>query len=202
MTNNESGNLQDLAAALQDEGSNRPTQAEVAAKAKLPWYRSHKVVEAVRIHSIMARGEGGLSLLGSVDLGHSGYGVEVMVDAAYVAKHQPKTGGYYVRYEDGYESWSPADAFEGGYTAVAAAGPESTTRYTLTDEVRRRFENTFTYHPPKGDQAQRYTELRDLAKNLALVGVQLSPPGREQSLALTKLEEAAFWFNAAIARGE
>lgn len=24
-------------------------------------------------------------------------------------------GGYFVRYEDGYESWSPAQAFEGGY---------------------------------------------------------------------------------------
>jgi hypothetical protein len=26
-------------------------------------------------------------------------------------------GGYYVVYEDGYTSWSPAEAFEGGYTA-------------------------------------------------------------------------------------
>ena len=25
-------------------------------------------------------------------------------------------GGYFVRYDDGYESWSPASAFESGYT--------------------------------------------------------------------------------------
>lgn len=27
-------------------------------------------------------------------------------------------GGYWVEYEDGYVSWSPARAFEGGYTKV------------------------------------------------------------------------------------
>ena len=27
-------------------------------------------------------------------------------------------GGYYVRYEDGFESWSPAKAFEEGYTKI------------------------------------------------------------------------------------
>ena len=26
--------------------------------------------------------------------------------------------GYYVRYADGYESFSPADVFEDGYTAI------------------------------------------------------------------------------------
>ena len=29
-----------------------------------------------------------------------------------------EAGGYYVRYPDGYESWSPAEAFEEGYTLV------------------------------------------------------------------------------------
>lgn len=38
------------------------------------------------------------------------------VDAAYVRKHQPQVGGYYVVYKDGYKSFSPADAFEDGYT--------------------------------------------------------------------------------------
>ena len=33
-----------------------------------------------------------------------------------MAKHE--AGGYYVRYPDGYESWSPAEAFEEGYTLV------------------------------------------------------------------------------------
>lgn len=39
-------------------------------------------------------------------------------DAEYYRKHKPQAGGYYVMYEDGYESWSPADAFEGGYSLI------------------------------------------------------------------------------------
>jgi hypothetical protein len=37
------------------------------------------------------------------------------------AKHAPHVGGYFVQYEDGYTSFSPAEAFESGY--VRATGP-------------------------------------------------------------------------------
>ena len=40
------------------------------------------------------------------------------VDAAYIRKHNPVPGGYYVVYRDGYKSWSPAKEFEDGYTRV------------------------------------------------------------------------------------
>ncbi len=40
------------------------------------------------------------------------------VDADFVSKHRPKVGGYYVVYKDGYKSFSPADAFEDGYTKL------------------------------------------------------------------------------------
>ena len=60
----------------------------------------------------------------------------------------------------------------------------------------------FTYHAPKGDQAERYADLRDRAHNLANAIVNFTPASREQSLAITALEEAVFWANAAIARNE
>ena len=63
-------------------------------------------------------------------------------------------------------------------------------------------ENRFTYHPPKEGQPELYTELRDLAKGLAYRIKESTPASREQSLALTHLEEAVFWANAAIARHE
>jgi len=63
-------------------------------------------------------------------------------------------------------------------------------------------ENRFTYHPPKEGQAERYQDLRDQCKDLALNILGCCPPGRERALALTKLEEASFWANAAIARNE
>jgi len=63
-------------------------------------------------------------------------------------------------------------------------------------------ETRFTYHAPKDDQPTRYVELREEAHNLATLIVARTPESREQSLALTALEEAVFWANAAIARRE
>lgn len=71
-----------------------------------------------------------------------------------------------------------------------------------TNEVDARIQNDFTYHPPKGDQVQRYENIRDQAREFALFLTANTPAGREQSLALTNLEQTVFWANAAIARGE
>ncbi len=40
------------------------------------------------------------------------------VTREYMMKHDPQPGGYWVQYADGYESWSPADAFESGYVRI------------------------------------------------------------------------------------
>jgi hypothetical protein len=58
----------------------------------------------------------------------------------------------------------------------------------------------FTYHPPQGGQAQQYEDIRLQAKVLARTIVAMTPESREQSLAITALEEMVFWANAAIAR--
>lgn len=44
--------------------------------------------------------------------------VDVSMD--YYRKHLPKMDGYYVLYEDGYESHSPKIAFEDGYELIVA----------------------------------------------------------------------------------
>lgn len=61
-------------------------------------------------------------------------------------------------------------------------------------------ENRFTYHAPRQGQPEIYTAIREQAKQLAMTFASECPPSREQSLAFTKLEEAVFWANAAIAR--
>lgn len=61
-------------------------------------------------------------------------------------------------------------------------------------------EKRFTYHAPTPDQIPKYQELRDTAKDLAYRINELVPQSREQSLALTHLEQAIFWANAGIAR--
>lgn len=58
----------------------------------------------------------------------------------------------------------------------------------------------FTYHPPQGNQPQRYVFLRNEALVLAELIDRLAPGSRERSLAFTALEEAVMWANAAIAR--
>lgn len=63
-------------------------------------------------------------------------------------------------------------------------------------------ENRFTYHAPRGDQAERYEKIRALGLKIASDFKFLTPESREQSIALTKLDEAVMWANAAIARNE
>lgn len=64
-------------------------------------------------------------------------------------------------------------------------------------------EKRFTYHAPTGSsQVNRYAQIRNKAKAYAYELKQMTPASREQSLALTHLEDAVFWANAAIARNE
>lgn len=64
------------------------------------------------------------------------------------------------------------------------------------EEINKRF----TYHAPQGNQSELYEELRRKARALATFIILETPASREQSLAITKLEEAIFWANAGIAR--
>jgi hypothetical protein len=63
-------------------------------------------------------------------------------------------------------------------------------------------DNRFTYHSPKDNQPARYEGIRAYARNLAGFINDNAPDSREKSLAITALEEAVFWANAAIARNE
>lgn len=81
-------------------------------------------------------------------------------------------------------------------------GTEPTTMYPIGDQMAERIDNDFTYHAPKPGQVERYNMLRENARTMALLIVRATPPSREQSLALTKLEEAIMHANSAIARNE
>lgn len=68
--------------------------------------------------------------------------------------------------------------------------------------LRDRIDHDFTYHAPDGEKAQKHEGLRAAAKSFALVIADFCPEGRERSVALTKIEEAVMWANAALARSE
>lgn len=63
-------------------------------------------------------------------------------------------------------------------------------------------EKNFKYHSPKEGQPEKYTAIREKAKELAYLIDESCPNSREKSLAITKIEEASMWANASIARNE
>lgn len=80
---------------------------------EMPKYKCHKEVWALKIKSIHIVNEVGVFLTPEEE----GY-EPVQVSMEYYSKHKPIVGGYYVLYEDGYKSFSPAKALEEGYTRI------------------------------------------------------------------------------------
>jgi hypothetical protein len=66
----------------------------------------------------------------------------------------------------------------------------------MTDE---QIADMFTYHPPTGDQPQRYERLRAAARVFAAELVAVTPMCADQSAAIRKLRECVMTANAAIA---
>lgn len=77
--------------------------------AYLKQWKCHKVVNAGKILEVTP---GGVTVEtwngGKIELGNE----------AFVDRHQPEVGGYFVIYDDGYQSYSPAKAFEEGYAEM------------------------------------------------------------------------------------
>lgn len=82
---------------------------ESEAVVALPQYRCHKIVHAAKITSIDVVDGVEVLYLGEI-------GTKVRPLGDWMNKHRPYAGGYLVVYEDGYKSYSPAKAFEEGYT--------------------------------------------------------------------------------------
>jgi len=74
--------------------------------------------------------------------------------------------------------------------------------YQIDPIMQKRLDNDYKYHTPINDQQDRYVTLRNAGKQLAELIVTLSPPSREQSVALTHLDQVIMNTNAAIARNE
>ena len=88
------------------------------AATEMPRYRCHKEVWALKIAAVEDPTKPGNESDGSRVLSFTEPYAPKRVDADYVRKHGPKAGGYFVVYKDGYLSFSPAEAFENGYTRL------------------------------------------------------------------------------------
>lgn len=88
---------------------------ENQASAEMPKYKCHKEVWALKIKEIEQHEIDVESyIITPEDVGYAPF----VVGSEYVLKHKPEVGGYYVVYKDGYKSFSPAEAFEDGYTLI------------------------------------------------------------------------------------
>lgn len=78
------------------------------ASSPVPMYRCHKEVWALKII--------GISLTGVLTV--EAPFAPIQMEKEWLDKHSPEVGGYLVIYKDGYRSFSPAKAFEDGYTKI------------------------------------------------------------------------------------
>lgn len=88
----------------------------------LPKYRCHKEVWAAKIIAIddfNGKREDGASALIFESTEEDCDG-GVICSREWIDKHKPEAGGYFVVYDDNYKSYSPAKAFEEGYSIIKA----------------------------------------------------------------------------------
>ena len=100
---------------------------------EMPRYRCHKEVWALKIGDGITINQDGSAVLPVTD---HGYG-PVTVKSAVIARYIPTPGDYYVVYEDGYESISPAAAFESGYSRITGLAPLENVEARYADLLRR-----------------------------------------------------------------
>lgn len=81
---------------------------------EMPKYRCHKEVWALKIKEAKCVDSDNGHYLTPEDPDYAA----VYMDGDWCTKHEPHAGGYYVVYRDGYASFSPADAFESGYSLI------------------------------------------------------------------------------------
>lgn len=185
-------------------------------KQDLPLYKCHKTVQASRI--LQVRRDAWELVLEAP--------IVYVVGPEWLAKHKPEPGGYFVRYADGYESYSPPEAFEGGYTKLEQL-PRRLHDHETNDANRQITLTADPQNPQNGNASHVYAmawtgrpdgeqrisfqdgPINEVGVNgvtnealLAIVidrmrGFQSSRYAcRENAIALTKLEEALHWLHA------
>ena len=101
------------------EGDRNRTEGEKRsmdnASMELPKYQCHKIVHAAKITEIQKYENDGVE---SRTMVFGDIGGKRFLTNVWRERFQPEVGGYYVVYDDGYTSYSPAGPFEAGYTKL------------------------------------------------------------------------------------
>lgn len=156
----------------------------------LPQYRSHKIVRAAKI-TVVTVTDGRVRLEFAEPALH---GVDAFLDQTFLTKHFPQAGGYFVLYDDGYESYSPAAPFEAGYTAIGV-GPRAD-EAAIEDIARVCHEANRAYCLGQGDLTQvGWDQAPTWQRESAVIGVRRALEGATPE----ELHES--WLEHKIAEG-
>lgn len=66
--------------------------------------------------------------------------------------------------------------------------------------TREEIENRFTYHSPKPEDVPKFEQLRNAAREFAILITSLVPDSLERTEALNHLDEVVMFSNAGISR--
>lgn len=133
---------------------------------QMPRYKCHKIVGALKIGKILAHDDG----TATIQTEEEGFG-HFQVSAGFIKKHKPVAGGYYVEYEDGYVSFSPAEAFEKGYRRCPNMVDASGDVRTLEIGPRKYTEVKVLDGPGPGNANHEYEVVLVENRNVVLCGV-------------------------------
>lgn len=155
-------------------------------------FKCHKEVEADKIISIDTNSAKENTIL------HFAYSESVVVrnDWLYNACNgNSSIGGYFVRYSDGYISWSPAEAFEEGYTEISDKLTTAEHTEAHGDEIKTYNRLTDSQIAAVNRVKVKEAEIADLMTTL-LTEVDLDP--RSKAQARTAYEQGSMYLIRAI----
>lgn len=147
-------------------------------------YKSHKTVQAAKITRMIAFEQGD-----NICLELEG-GLLEMVKATDTQFSRADVGGYFVRYADGYTSYSPAKAFEEGYAEIKDS--PSTSDQTIEQEIQAKGETAPRVTPADIEAnivSEHYFTADQGAREAAIDwAVQTDRPGRSAIQPTTRAE--------------
>lgn len=125
----------------------------------LPRWKCHKIVRAVQIESI-TKSDDKYTIKPVIDDKNKRMGL-IIVDSEFIEKHNPQVGGYFVIYDDNYQSFSPKEAFEAGYSPCECTNaPINSERDRLETEIEDLKDKIFKIESSSNDpyipEYQRY----------------------------------------------
>lgn len=131
---------------------------------ELPKYRSHKIVQALKIAAIEIH-EDKSATIAPFDARYAPFKTRPGWADRFTGSEAD--AGYYVVYEDSFASWSPTEAFQKGYTRIR--DQDSAEDASAKDRAKQLMNAVMlTWDPPRSFGGESYADVAQTATMLAI----------------------------------